>query len=166
MPIKDVNQTWIPSLLGLSFSDCLPSRTPLMRQILMFPLFWSVSFGWQVHGIIRRSSSFNTSRIEHLYKDKVNHKGGGKLALYAYKCGVIKIEELPLSSLKHKPRVHRLTRRLNERSYPIKIIACKLYMPDLRPTSAKLLPNFANHSNMKQVRKEWLDYKEHRQHYK
>lgn len=29
-----------------------------------------------VHGIIRRSSSFNTSRIEHLYKDKINHKGG------------------------------------------------------------------------------------------
>ena len=25
--------------------------------------------GYQVHGIIRRSSSFNTSRIEHLYKD-------------------------------------------------------------------------------------------------
>eukprot|EP00112_Aurelia_sp_Birch-Aquarium-sp1_P006015 Seg1672.12 transcript_id=Seg1672.12/GoldUCD/mRNA.D3Y31 product="GDP-mannose 4 6 dehydratase" protein_id=Seg1672.12/GoldUCD/D3Y31 len=31
---------------------------------------------YEVHGIIRRSSSFNTSRIEHLYKDKVNHKGG------------------------------------------------------------------------------------------
>jgi GDP-D-mannose dehydratase len=25
--------------------------------------------GYQVHGIIRRSSSFNTGRIEHLYKD-------------------------------------------------------------------------------------------------
>ena len=25
--------------------------------------------GYQVHGLIRRSSSFNTGRIEHLYKD-------------------------------------------------------------------------------------------------
>lgn len=25
--------------------------------------------GYTVHGIIRRSSSFNTGRIEHLYKD-------------------------------------------------------------------------------------------------
>ena len=25
--------------------------------------------GYQVHGVIRRSSSFNTSRIEHLYQD-------------------------------------------------------------------------------------------------
>ena len=26
--------------------------------------------GYEVHGIIRRSSSFNTSRIEHLYLDE------------------------------------------------------------------------------------------------
>ena len=26
--------------------------------------------GYEVHGIIRRSSSFNTNRIEHLYKDR------------------------------------------------------------------------------------------------
>ncbi len=25
--------------------------------------------GYEVHGLIRRSSSFNTNRIEHLYKD-------------------------------------------------------------------------------------------------
>ena len=25
--------------------------------------------GYEVHGVIRRSSTFNTSRIEHLYKD-------------------------------------------------------------------------------------------------
>ena len=29
--------------------------------------------GYEVHGIIRRSSSFNTNRIEHLYKDR--HEG-------------------------------------------------------------------------------------------
>eukprot|EP00795_Rhopilema_esculentum_P000237 gene237-9877_t len=31
---------------------------------------------YEVHGIIRRSSSFNTARIEHLHKDRVNHQGG------------------------------------------------------------------------------------------
>lgn len=29
-----------------------------------------------VHGIVRRSSSFNTSRIQHLYADPKNHKEG------------------------------------------------------------------------------------------
>ena len=28
-----------------------------------------LSKGYQVHGIIRRSSNFNTGRIDHLYKD-------------------------------------------------------------------------------------------------
>ncbi|XP_052250580.1 GDP-mannose 4,6 dehydratase-like [Dreissena polymorpha] len=32
--------------------------------------------GYEVHGIIRRSSSFNTGRIEHLYADKTAHSGG------------------------------------------------------------------------------------------
>lgn len=32
--------------------------------------------GYEVHGIIRRSSSFNTGRIQHLYKDKAGHIGG------------------------------------------------------------------------------------------
>ena len=31
---------------------------------------------FQVHGIIRRSSSFNTGRIEHLYRDQSAHIGG------------------------------------------------------------------------------------------
>jgi GDPmannose 4,6-dehydratase len=30
--------------------------------------------GYEVHGIIRRSSSFNTSRIEHLYADPHTRK--------------------------------------------------------------------------------------------
>jgi len=29
-----------------------------------------LSKGYEVHGIIRRSSSFNTARIEHLYRDQ------------------------------------------------------------------------------------------------
>jgi len=36
--------------------------------------------GYEVHGMIRRSSSFNTSRIEHLYKDP--HKKGVRLFLH------------------------------------------------------------------------------------
>lgn len=32
--------------------------------------------GYEVHGIIRRSSSFNTGRIQHLYKDKNAHLEG------------------------------------------------------------------------------------------
>ena len=28
-----------------------------------------ISKGYEVHGMIRRSSSFNTGRIEHLYQD-------------------------------------------------------------------------------------------------
>jgi len=36
--------------------------------------------GYEVHGIIRRSSSFNTERIDHLYKDP--HEPGGRLFLH------------------------------------------------------------------------------------
>eukprot|EP00732_Lithocolla_globosa_P005232 Lithocolla_globosa_v1_NODE_5280_length_1269_cov_11.476112.p1 type:complete len:362 gc:universal NODE_5280_length_1269_cov_11.476112:1203-118(-) len=36
--------------------------------------------GYDVHGIIRRSSSFNTARIEHLYHDR--HVTGAKLTLH------------------------------------------------------------------------------------
>lgn len=36
--------------------------------------------GYEVHGIIRRSSSFNTSRIDHLYRDR--HESGVKLFLH------------------------------------------------------------------------------------
>lgn len=32
--------------------------------------------GYKVHGIIRRASTFNTSRIQHLYADPKAHKGG------------------------------------------------------------------------------------------
>lgn len=36
--------------------------------------------GYEVHGIIRRSSSFNTSRIDHLYRDR--HETGVKMFLH------------------------------------------------------------------------------------
>ena len=36
--------------------------------------------GYEVHGIMRRSSSFNTSRIEHIYRDR--HDTGVKMFLH------------------------------------------------------------------------------------
>lgn len=36
--------------------------------------------GYEVHGIIRRSSSFNTGRIDHIYRDR--HESGVKLFLH------------------------------------------------------------------------------------
>ena len=35
-----------------------------------------ISKGYMVHGIVRRSSSFNTGRIEHLYSDRRTHEEG------------------------------------------------------------------------------------------
>jgi len=39
-----------------------------------------LSKGYEVHGIIRRSSSFNTGRIDHIYKDR--HETGVKIFLH------------------------------------------------------------------------------------
>lgn len=38
--------------------------------------------GYQVHGIIRRSSSFNTHRIEHLYQNPSTHQEGASFKLH------------------------------------------------------------------------------------
>uniref|UniRef100_A0A915E7T5 GDP-mannose 4,6-dehydratase n=1 Tax=Ditylenchus dipsaci TaxID=166011 RepID=A0A915E7T5_9BILA len=38
--------------------------------------------GYKVHGVIRRSSSFNTGRIEHLYSNPVTHSGGSTFRLH------------------------------------------------------------------------------------
>lgn len=35
-----------------------------------------IAKGYEVHGIIRRASTFNTSRIEHLYADPKSHREG------------------------------------------------------------------------------------------
>src|SRR6266487_4647153 len=39
-----------------------------------------LSKGYEVHGIVRRSSSFNTERIDHLYRDP--HESGVRLHLH------------------------------------------------------------------------------------
>jgi GDPmannose 4,6-dehydratase len=38
--------------------------------------------GYEVHGIIRRSSSFNTGRIQHLYQDPKSHREGRMILHY------------------------------------------------------------------------------------
>lgn len=37
-----------------------------------------ICFVGQVHGVLRRSSSFNTGRIEHLYQNPQTHTEGSK----------------------------------------------------------------------------------------
>lgn len=62
--------------------------------ILCFSLF-----NLQVHGIVRRSSSFNTGRIEHLYKNPQAHIEGSKTFLlylsffFPLVCGVCLVEK-------------------------------------------------------------------------
>ncbi|XP_035218908.1 GDP-mannose 4,6 dehydratase-like isoform X1 [Stegodyphus dumicola] len=41
-----------------------------------------VDRGYEVHGLIRRSSSFNTGRIQHLYKNPLTHREGSMLLHY------------------------------------------------------------------------------------
>jgi GDPmannose 4,6-dehydratase len=41
-----------------------------------------LSKGYQVHGLIRRASSFNTSRIDHLYRDPHVRAGRARLSLH------------------------------------------------------------------------------------
>ena len=41
-----------------------------------------ISKGYKVHGLIRRSSSFNTGRIEHLYQDPLTHRQGSMILHY------------------------------------------------------------------------------------
>lgn len=41
-----------------------------------------LSKGYAVHGIIRRSSSFNTARIQHLYSNPLIHSGGSSFNLH------------------------------------------------------------------------------------
>ncbi|EJW83081.1 GDP-mannose 4,6-dehydratase [Wuchereria bancrofti] len=41
-----------------------------------------LSKGYEVHGIIRRSSSFNTARIEHLYSNPITHHADSSFTLH------------------------------------------------------------------------------------
>ena len=59
---------------------------------------------FQVHGIIRRSSSFNTGRISHLYADIRTHKMGG---MHAY-CTVMYLQLKPVSWFSESAKLTRL----------------------------------------------------------
>ena len=61
------------SIYYITESHCICS---FVRIFLITDLF----FRYQVHGIIRRSSSFNTGRIDHIYRDR--HETGVKLFLH------------------------------------------------------------------------------------
>lgn len=73
-------------------------------SLLMFTTFllYFSLFNPQVHGIVRRSSSFNTGRIEHLYKNPQAHIEGSK-TLFLYLrwfvfflvCGMCLVEKGP-----------------------------------------------------------------------
>jgi GDPmannose 4,6-dehydratase len=41
---------------------------------------WLLSHNYEVHGLIRRASSFNTHRLDHIYEDP--HRAGARLFLY------------------------------------------------------------------------------------
>ena len=43
-----------------------------------------VERGYEVHGLIRRSSSFNAGRIQHLYKDPLTHREGCKFLFFFF----------------------------------------------------------------------------------
>jgi GDPmannose 4,6-dehydratase len=73
----------------ISVLDCLvslPKEIVLKRKVALisgitgqdgsYLVELLISKGYLVHGIIRRSSSFNTGRIEHLYTDLKTHTGG------------------------------------------------------------------------------------------
>lgn len=62
-------------------SDEQSCMTLITLDILYFIFFiWHRLFSSQVHGIVRRSSCFNTGRIDHLYRDR--HDTGVKLFLH------------------------------------------------------------------------------------
>lgn len=48
----------------------LTSLTGVTGQDGSYLVEFLLEKGYQVHGIIRRSSSFNTGRIEHIYRDR------------------------------------------------------------------------------------------------
>mmetsp|Transcript_715 Transcript_715/g.623 ORF Transcript_715/g.623 Transcript_715/m.623 type:complete len:365 (-) Transcript_715:93-1187(-) len=69
-------------------SDRIPEPSEIKRALLTgitgqdgsYLAEFLLSKGYEVHGIIRRSSTFNTSRIDHLYRDR--HETGVRLFLH------------------------------------------------------------------------------------
>jgi len=47
---------------------------PFVLNIVLYRTELLLDKGYEVHGIIRRSSSFNTGRLHHLYEDQHERK--------------------------------------------------------------------------------------------
>merc|ERR1712203_1121175 len=56
--------------------------TGITGQDGSYPAEFLLDKGYTVHGIIRRSSSFNTGRISHLYDDPRSHRQGKMILHY------------------------------------------------------------------------------------
>ena len=54
--------------------------TGIAGQDGSYPAEFLLSKGYEVHGIIRRASAFNTSRIDHIYKDF--HEADARMLLH------------------------------------------------------------------------------------
>jgi GDPmannose 4,6-dehydratase len=65
--------TWAPGSRRALISGITGQDGSYLSELLL-------ELGYEVHGIIRRSSSFNTSRIEHLYRD--THEKGTRFFLH------------------------------------------------------------------------------------
>jgi len=61
-------------------ASCVTGKTALVTGITgqdgSYLAEFLLSRGYEVHGILRRSSSFNTGRIQHLYADERSHREG------------------------------------------------------------------------------------------
>ncbi len=78
-----------PALLGFTYQHLLSTTLTPSHPHTLTPS--------QVHGIIRRASTFNTGRIKHLFTKPELHTGGSECVLCAwlYKmCGYIRTEAL------------------------------------------------------------------------
>jgi hypothetical protein len=74
-------QFHVASSEGHGSHECIQSRvliTGITGQDGSYLAEFLPEKGYEVHGIIRRSSSFNTNRLEHLYSD-VNLSTGNSL---------------------------------------------------------------------------------------
>lgn len=73
---KEETLNGLPPTINSSASQKIALITGITGQDGSYLSELLISKGYMVHGIIRRSSSFNTARIEHLYSNKVTHEMG------------------------------------------------------------------------------------------
>ena len=88
-PVSNVAQRRGSGIICSSHIVCFKARSPLMKKALITGITGQdgsyladllLEKGYEVHGIIRRASTFNTSRIDHLYADP--HINGVRMFLH------------------------------------------------------------------------------------